>query len=48
VGVKGIAPIQVGTHAGDDAHAVLAGGGDTFTEEVTAAEKLSVTVEPNL
>jgi hypothetical protein len=47
MGVKGIAPIQVRTHAGDDAHAALAGGCDTITEEVTAIEKLSVTVELN-
>jgi hypothetical protein len=48
MGLKGIAPIQVRTHAGDDAHAALAGGGDTFTKEVTAIEKLSATVELDL
>src|SRR5215469_13065622 len=48
MGVEGIAPIQVRTQAGDDAHAALAGGGNTFTEEVTAVEKLSVTVELDL
>src|SRR5215831_21093924 len=48
MGVKGIAPIQVWTHARDDAHAALAGGGNTFTEEVTAIEKLSVTMELDL
>src|SRR5215475_11186601 len=39
MGLKGIAPIQVRTHAG---------GGNTFTEEVTAIEKLSVTMELDL
>src|SRR5215467_5958362 len=48
MGSEGIAPIQVGAHAGDDAHAALAGGGDTLTEEVTAMEKPSVTVELDL
>src|SRR5690349_5079008 len=47
MGLKGIAPIQVRTHAGYDAHTAFAGGGDTFAEEVTAIKKLSVPVELN-
>src|SRR5579872_3158506 len=46
--LKGIAPVQVRTHPGDDAHTALAGGGDAFAEEIATIEKFSVTVKLHL
>ena len=45
MGFERVAPVEVGAHAGDDAHAALFGGGDAFTEKVAVVEELSVAVE---
>jgi hypothetical protein len=48
MGLKGVAPVQIRTHAGDNAHATLVSSGDAFTEEVAAIEELPVTMELDL
>ena len=45
VSFKAIVPIEVGTHAGDDAHAALFRSGAAFAEEITITEKLAFAVE---
>ena len=45
---ESVGPVEVGTHAGDDAHAALFSGGCAFAEEVAAVEEFSVLVERDL
>ena len=48
MGLDGVFPVEVGTHAGDDVHAALLGGGAAFAEEVAVAEKLAFAVKRDL
>jgi hypothetical protein len=48
MGLNGVLPIQVGTHAGDHAHAAFAGGSAALAEEIAVAQILSLTVERHL
>ena len=46
--LESVAPVEVGAHAGDDAHATLFCGGDALAEEIAVVEKLSVAMERDL
>jgi hypothetical protein len=45
MGVQCVAPIEVGAHAGNHAHAALAGRGYAFAEEVAVVEEFSMAME---
>jgi hypothetical protein len=45
VHIESVAPVEVGTPAGYDAHAVLFCGSSAFAEEVAVVRELSVAVE---
>ena len=48
MGREGIAPVEIGTHAGDDAHVALFRGGDALAEEIAAMQVFSVAMERDL
>ena len=48
MGFERVAPVEVGAHAGDDAHAALLRCGDAFAEEVAVVEEFSVAMERHL
>ena len=45
---EGVAPVEVGAHARDYAHATLFCGGDAFAEKVAVVEELSVAMKGDL
>ena len=48
MGGESIGPVEVGAHAGDDAHAALFGGGCAFAKEVAAVQEFSMLMERHL
>ena len=48
MGRERIAPVEVGTHAGDDAHIALLGGGHALAEKVAAMQVFSVAMKLHL
>jgi hypothetical protein len=48
MGLHGVFPIEVGTHARDHVHAALLGGGAALAEEIAVAQELALAVERHL
>jgi len=48
MGLEGVTPVEVGAHAGNNAHATFFGCGDALPEEISVVKKFPVSMELHL